>query len=55
MTKLTAVSYAFRGVSRTFFLQLPVDADGKVRMPLKLENELVSSMGCEAGQTYRRG
>ena len=55
MTKLTAVSYCVRGVTQTVFMMLPVDADGKVRVPLKLENEIVRSMGCQPGQTYRRG
>ena len=55
MFKLTAVSYGVRGINRTFFMMLPVDADGKVRVPLTLENEIVRSMGCQAGQTYRRG
>ena len=55
MYKLTAVSYTVRGVTQNCFMMLPVDADGKVRVPLSLESKIVRSMGCEAGMTYRRG
>lgn len=55
MFKLTAVSYRFRGVTLNCFMMLPVDADGKVRVPLSVESKIVRSMGCQAGMTYARG
>lgn len=55
MFKLTAVSYSVRGVKRTFFMMLPVDKDGKVRVPFGTESSIVRSMGCEPGMTYSRG
>lgn len=55
MFKLTAVTYTVRGVKQNCFMMLPVNADGKVRVPLTVENKIVRSMGCEAGMTYARG
>ena len=55
MSKLTAVSYTVQGVRRTYFMLLPVDTDGKVRVPLALEEELVRQQGGFRGLTYVRG
>ena len=55
MTKLTAVTISSCGRSRTWFLDLPVEEDRRVRLPESTLNELIRSWNLPRGSTISIG
>ncbi len=53
--KLTAISVLFQGRSETVFVSLPVDPDGKVRVPASVVSDMTARMGARRGDTISVG
>jgi hypothetical protein len=53
--KLTMVSIWHRGIRHVAFLNLPVSADGKTRIPEDMRRDFINSLHIPAGDCFALG